>query len=101
MLNDPNFELKEREGRCCDVYNPNGCLCPSTLVNTSNHVQKEATEEEKEEGEEKEPEWSDWNADLEEAQDYHARVSAPIWRPRLPTKVLMFQPCKCPGWLAS
>ena len=51
------------------------------------------------EEEEEEPEESDWDADLEEAQDYHARISAPMRRPRQPPKVLMFQLHKCPaGW---
>ena len=90
MLNDQNHELKEKEGRYCDVCTPNGCICPSTWVNKSNHIENEETEE-------KEPEQSDWDTDLEEAQDYNARVSAPVRRPRQPLKVLMFQTQKFPA----
>ena len=74
MLNDTNHKLKEREGRYCKVCNPSGQLCPSTWENRSTHIQNDAMEEEEEE-EEREPEESDWNADLEKAQDYCARVS--------------------------
>ena len=97
MLNNPNHKLKEREDRYCDVCNPNGHLCPSTLANRSNYIQNEEVEEEEEEEEEKEekePEESHWDADLEEAQDYHARVSASMRKQR--------QPPKCPaGWPAE
>ena len=51
---------------------------------------------------EKEHEELDWDADLEEAQDYCPRVPAPMKRPRQPPKVLMFQTHKCPaGWPAG
>ena len=99
MLNDPNCELKEKEDRHCDVCTPNRCICPSTWADISNCIENKETEEE---GEEEEPEELDWDADLEEAQDYHARVSAPMRRPRQPPKVLMFQPCiYSAGWPAG
>ena len=79
---------------------PNGCVCPSTWEYNSNHIENEGTDEEEIE-EEEEPEESDWDADLEEAQDYCARVSAPMRRPRQPTKVLQFQAHRPPaGWPA-
>ena len=55
-----------------------------------------------EEEEEEEPEESDWDVDLKEAQDYHARVSAPMRRLRQPPKVLLFRSQKHPtGWPAG
>ena len=64
-------------------------------MNCSNHSHKEESHEEEEEQEE-----SDWNTDLEEARDYHART--PIRRPRQPPKVLIFQCHRPPaGWPAG
>ena len=37
---------------------------------------------------------SDWDTDLEDVPDYHARVSALRRQPRQPPKVLMFQPIR-------
>ena len=103
MLNDPNHELKEKEDRKCDVCTPNGCICPSTWANKSNHIENRETEEEEDEEEKKKKsEESDWDADFEEAQDYCARVPAPMKRPRQSPKVLMLQLHKCTaGWAAG
>ena len=67
-------------------------MCPSTWVNSSNHSEKEELEEEV-------PEESDWDADLEEARDYHATGSVPMRRPKQPPKMLLFQSHRPPaGW---
>ena len=69
MLNEQNHKIKEPAGKYCNVCTPNECICPSTWANSSNHIHNEETDEEEEEAE---PEESDWDADLEEAQDYYA-----------------------------
>ena len=56
--------------------------------------------ETKDEEEEVPPEESDWEADLEEAHDYHARIPTPMRWSWQPPKVLMFESMKHPaGWL--
>ena len=51
---------------------------------------------------EEEPEELDWDADLEEARDYCARVSVHMTRPRQPPEVLLFQSQRPPaGWPAG
>ena len=98
-VNVPNHELKEREGKYCAICTPSGCICPSNWPDKSDWEEKR---EETEEEEEVQPVESDWDADLEEAPDYHATFPIPMRQHGQPPKVLMLEPRKCPaGWPAG
>ena len=61
-----------------DICTLNGRICPSMWENFTTHLDHvELKEEEEREREERE---SDWDADIEDARDYRAKV--PLRRPK-------------------
>ena len=83
---------------------PEGCECLGKGQDTSDWAEDKDTSDwfeskDTEEDEDEAPpaEESDWDADLDKALEYHARVSTLKRQSRQPPKVLMFQPRKCPA----
>ena len=94
MCRNPNQELKGIDDtQYCNICTPAWCVCskigPDNLDWSDNN--------DKTEDEEAPPaEELDWDADLEQAPDYHARPPTLMRRqPRQPPKVLMFRTRKC------
>ena len=111
-VKDPNPKPKENEDDYyCAICTPEGSECPGNGPDASDRVEDKDTSDwfqtkdtEEDEKEEAPPaEESDWDADLEEAPDYHAIVPTVRSRQaRQPTKVLLFSSRKHPaGWLAG
>ena len=69
----------------CSICTQNGRICPHTWDKFTTHLDLEESDKE-----------SYWDADIENTGNY---ARAPIRRPKLPSKEVVFQPRRCPvGW---
>ena len=71
----------------CGICTPNGRICPHTWDRFTTHLDLEESDKE-----------SDWDADIEDAGNY---ARAPIRRPKLPPKVIVFQPRRETSWVVT
>ena len=44
VLKEQTQKANAQVGKYCDICTPNGCMCPSTWANSSNHSDKEELE---------------------------------------------------------